>query len=152
AHAIAPGAHIVLVETPVAETEGVTGFPEMMTAEKSMIDQGIGDIITQSFGATENTFPGFERGDFSSLLNLRFAFRAALRQGVTVLASSGDTGATNFIADGSDVYPFPVNSWPSSDPLVTSVGGTRLVLDDAGNRLQPDAVWNDRFGAGGGGF
>ena len=29
AHAIAPGANILLVETPVAETEGVTGFPEM---------------------------------------------------------------------------------------------------------------------------
>ncbi len=27
AHTIAPGASIVLVETPVAETEGVTGFP-----------------------------------------------------------------------------------------------------------------------------
>jgi subtilase family serine protease len=152
AHAIAPGAHIVLVETAVAETEGVTGFPEMMNAEKSLIDRGVGDVITQSFGATENTFPGFDQGDFSSLLNLRFAFQDAFRHGVTVLASSGDTGATNFIADGSNVYPFPVNSWPSSDPLVTSIGGTQLVLDDAGNRTQPDQVWNDGFGAGGGGF
>jgi subtilase family serine protease len=152
AHAIAPGAHIVLVETPVAETEGVTGFPEMMNAEKNLIDHGIGDVITQSFGATENTFPGFDTGNFSSLLNLRFAFQDALLHGVTVLASSGDTGATNFIADGSDVYPFPTNSWPSSDPLVTSIGGTQLILDDAGNRVQPDVVWNDGFGAGGGGF
>jgi subtilase family serine protease len=30
AHSIAPAAKIVLVETPVAETEGVTGLPEMM--------------------------------------------------------------------------------------------------------------------------
>ena len=44
-----------------------------------------------------------------------------------------------------------VNSWPSSDPLVTSIGGTQMVLDDAGNRLSPDVVWNDGFGAGGGG-
>jgi hypothetical protein len=28
-----------------------------MGAEKSLIDRGIGDVITQSFGATENTFP-----------------------------------------------------------------------------------------------
>ena len=34
AHSIAPGAKIVLAETPVAETEGVTGFPEMMNAEE----------------------------------------------------------------------------------------------------------------------
>jgi subtilase family serine protease len=152
AHSIAPGAHIVLVETPVAETEGVTGFPEMMSAEKSVIDQGIGDVITQSFGATENTFPGFDSGDFSSLLNLRFAFADAALHGVTVLASSGDDGATDATLDGSDVYPFPVNSWPSSDPLVTSIGGTQLTLDDNGVRQSSDVVWNDGFGAGGGGF
>jgi hypothetical protein len=33
AHAIAPGAKIVLAETPVAEVEGTSGFPEMMAAE-----------------------------------------------------------------------------------------------------------------------
>ncbi len=38
-----------------------------------------------------------------------------------------------------------VNSWPSSDPLVTSVGGTQMNLDDAGNRLSPDVVWNDGY-------
>jgi subtilase family serine protease len=52
----------------------------------------------------------------------------------------------------STLFPFPVNSWPSSDPLVTSVGGTQLNLDDNGNRLSPDVVWNDGFGAGGGGL
>jgi subtilase family serine protease len=152
AHAIAPGAHIVLVETPVAETEGVTGLPEMMNAEKALIDQGVGDVISQSFGATENTFPGFDQGDFSSLLNLRFAFKDAALHGVTVLAASGDAGATDFESDGATLFPFAVNSWPSSDPLVTSVGGTQLTLDDAGNRVQPDVVWNDGFGAGGGGL
>ena len=151
AHAIAPGAKIVLAETAVAETEGTTGFPEMMAAEKSLIDRGIGDVITQSFGATENTFPGFDTGDFSSLLNLRFAFKDALAHGVTVLASSGDAGATDSESDASTLYPFRVNSWPSSDPLVTSVGGTQLKLDDSGNKLSPDVVWNDGFGAGGGG-
>ncbi|MFJ3308497.1 protease, partial [Streptomyces sp. NPDC086549] len=66
AHAVAPDAKIVLVETAVSETEGTTGLPEMMSAEKHLIDHGVGDVITQSFGATENTFPGFGRGDFSS--------------------------------------------------------------------------------------
>jgi subtilase family serine protease len=79
AHAIAPGAKIVLAETAVAEVEGTSGLPEMMSAEKSLIDRGIGDVITQSFGATENTFPGFDSGDFSSLLNLRFACARAPR-------------------------------------------------------------------------
>jgi subtilase family serine protease len=147
----APGAKIVLAETAVSETEGTTGLPEMMNAEKSLINRGVGDVITQSFGATENTFPGFDSGDFSSLLNLRYAFKDALVHGVTVLASSGDAGATDYESDLSTLYPFRVNSWPSSDPLVTSVGGTMLSLDDSGNRLSPDVVWNDGFGAGGGG-
>ena len=152
AHSIAPQAKIVLAETPVAETEGVTGLPEMMNAEQSLINQGVGDVISQSFGATENTFPGFGQGNFSSLLNLRYAFKDALRHHVTVLAASGDAGATDFQNDGATLYPMRVNSWPSSDPLVTSVGGSQLFLDNAGNQLQPDSVWNDQFGAGGGGM
>ncbi|MFH7336117.1 S8 family serine peptidase [Streptomyces sp. KHY 26] len=150
AHAAAPGAKIVLVETGVAETEGVTGLPEMMSAEKSLIDHGVGDVITQSFDATENTFPGFDKGDFSSIRNLRYAFEDAARKGVTVLGSSGDDGPTNSTLDGSGDYPTRVNSWPSSDPLVTSVGGTQLHLDDHGDRVSPDSVYND-YGAGGGG-
>jgi subtilase family serine protease len=152
AHSIAPGAKIVLAETPVAETEGVTGFPEMMNAEKYLIDRGIGDVISQSFGATENTFPGFSQGNFSSLLDLRYAFKDAFKHHVSVLAGSGDTGATNYELDGTTLYPYRVNSWPSSDPLVTSVGGTMLNLDNNGNRLSPDVVWNDGYGASGGGF
>ena len=151
AHSIAPQAKIVLAETAVAETEGVTGFPEMMNAEQSLINAGVGDVISQSFGATENTFPGFSQGNYSSLLNLRYAYKDALAHHVTVLGASGDAGATDYESDGATLYPYRVNSWPSTDPLVTSVGGSQLYLDNAGNRVQPDSVWNDGYGAGGGG-
>jgi subtilase family serine protease len=146
AHAIAPDANILLVETPVAETEGVTGFPEMIRAENFVIDHHLADVISQSFGATEQTFPNRQ-----SLFALRSAFINAAVHGVTVLAASGDDGATDAMSDGSTLFPFPVNSWPSADPLVTSIGGTQLHLDAAGNRTAPDQVWNDGFGAGGGG-
>jgi subtilase family serine protease len=146
----APGAKILLEETPVAETEGVQGFPEMMKAENFVINHHLGDVISQSFGATEQTFPSKQ-----SLLDLRSAFKNAAEHGVTVLGSSGDDGATDAQFNGSDLYTMPVNSWPSADPLVTSVGGTMLTLDDNGNRLAPDVVWNDLNtvggGAGGGG-
>ncbi|MFJ9444053.1 S8 family serine peptidase [Kitasatospora sp. NPDC101235] len=151
AHAIAPDAHIILVETGVAETEGTTGLPEMMDAEKSLIKQGRADVISQSFGATENTFPGYDKGDFKSLTDLRYAFQAAADHNVTVLAASGDNGATDAKENGTDLYPYKVNSWPSSDPLVTSIGGTQLTLDDSGKRTAPDKVWHDKSGAGGGG-
>jgi subtilase family serine protease len=146
AHVFAPGAAIVLVETPVSETEGVQGFPEIVAAENFVIDHDLGDVISQSFGATEETFPSP-----LAIFGLRSAFENAADHHVTVLGSSGDTGATDYELNLSDLYPMRVNSWPSSDPLVTSVGGTLLTLDDAGNRLAPDVVWNDFGGAGGGG-
>lgn len=137
-HAMAPGASIVLAATPVAETEGVQGFPEMIAAENYVIDQGLGDVISQSFGATEQTFP-----DPRSLLDLRSAYQSARRHRVTVLAGSGGSGVSNYFLDGSCCYRTRVTQWPSSDPLVTSVGGTQLHLDAAGNRTAPDNVWND---------
>lgn len=146
AHAMAPEAKILVVATPVAETEGVQGFPEIVKAENYVINHKLADVISQSFGATENTFPSKR-----SLFNLRSAFKNARAHHVTVLGASGDAGATDAQFDGSSNYPYRVNSWPSADPLVTSVGGTQLKLDAQGNRLSPDVVWNDGYGAGGGG-
>ena len=150
-HSIAPGANLLLVETPVSETEGVQGFPQIVMAENYVINHHLGDVISQSFGATENTFPSVR-----SLLQLRSAFRNAYAHHVTVLGSSGDSGPTDFMLNLTDLYTHRVNSWPSSDPLVTSVGGTQLHLDAQGNRTAPDNVWNDQAlfngaAAGGGG-
>jgi subtilase family serine protease len=148
AHVFAPGANIVLVETPVDETVGTAGFPEIVAAENYVINQGIGDVITQSFGAAEATFP-----DSTTILNLRSAFQSAAQNNVTLLAASGDYGPTNYEANDNDFYPTTKTVlWPSSDPLVTSVGGTQLTLDNYGNRLAPDVVWSDSHGASGGGL
>src|SRR5579862_3291889 len=153
AHTMAPGANILLVETPVAETEGITGFPQIVEAENYVINHDLGDVITQSFGATEQTFKNPEQ-----LLHQRSAYRNAYSHHISVLASSGDTGAANYQLDGTDFFPFPAVSWPASDPLVTGVGGLELQLNNAGNRIAPDRVWNDPASvctqpcAGGGGI
>ena len=146
AHVMAPAARILLVETPQSETEGVQGFPEIVRAENFVIDHGLGDVISQSFGATEPTFPNAD-----SIRDLRGAFVNARRHHVTVLGSSGDAGATDLLSNLSCCFTTRVNSWPSADPLVTSLGGTQLHLDANGARTAPDQVWNDGFGAGGGG-
>jgi subtilase family serine protease len=145
AHAMAPGANILLVETPVAETEGVTGFPEIVAAENYVIKHHLADVISQSFGATEGTFPTAQ-----SLLNLRSAFKAAQKAGITVLASSGDDGATGASnQDGSLVYLHRAVAWPATDPLVTSVGGLQYFLDADGNQTRPATTWNDTSLLGG---
>ena len=141
-HVMAPAASIVLVETPASETEGVQGFPEIVQAENFVIDHGIADVISQSFGATEQTFPNTD-----AIRDLRSAVVNARRHHVTMLASSGDDGAGALKSDLSCCFPFRAVIWPSSDPLVTSTGGTQLNLDDSGNRLSPDIVWN-RAGGG----
>lgn len=138
AHAIAPGAKIVIAETAVSETEGVTGFPELFQAVDSLMDAGIGDVVAQIETTGENTFPGFSEGDYASLLGLRHTYEKAAARQITVLASAGNRGKAA--------------NWPSTDPLVTSVGGSQLYLDDQGHSLHPVTAWNDGYGAGGGGL
>jgi subtilase family serine protease len=149
AHVFAPRANILVVETAADQFEGPDGFPEIEAAEKYAVDHGA-DVIVQTFGATEQTFPSTK-----SIMDLRDGLTAAAKGDVTVVNASGDTGSTNFDLNG-DLYPMPVVGWPSTDPLVTAVGGTELSLDDGGQRTAPDVVWNDSellgqpFASGGG--
>src|SRR6201996_2509275 len=138
AHAIAPGASILLVETPVSESEGVAGFPQIVQAEEYVIDHQLGDVISQSFSATEQTFAARD-----AVEALRGAYTDAYAHQVTVLSSSGDSGAANVGLDGQTYFTAPTTTWPPSDPLVTAVGGTQLHLDASGQRTSPDTVWND---------
>jgi subtilase family serine protease len=138
AHTVAPGANILLVETPTAETEGVTGFPEIVTAEKYVVDHHLGDVISQSFDATEETFTSY-----AQLAPLRAAYLDAFAHGVTVLAATGDDGSTNAELDGSTLYTTPTTGWPSTDPLVTAVGGTQLKESASGTFTSN--VWNDTY-------
>jgi subtilase family serine protease len=140
AHAIAPGASILLAETPVSETEGVTGFPQIVEAENYVIKHHLGDVISQSFEATEQTFAGLAQ---INRYHLRSAYMAAAREkdGPTILAASGDTGAADVELNGSTYYTHRVTSWPDSDPLVTGVGGTELVAASGG--AFRSVAWND---------
>jgi subtilase family serine protease len=73
--------------------------------------------------------------------------------GVGTYASAGDFGST------CNGLPYSGVAWPASSPHVTAVGGTRLTLTPANQRLD-EIVWNDLEwtpasaggGAGGGGF
>jgi subtilase family serine protease len=140
AHAIAPDANILLVETPTSENEGTTGFPAIVRAEEYVVNHHLGDVISQSFSATEQTFPSRQR-----LRSLRGAYIDAARNGVTVLAASGDSGAADVKFNGYIYYLHPVTSWPDSDPLVTGVGGVRLHLNAAGDDVRRPTVWNDTY-------
>jgi subtilase family serine protease len=138
-HSIAPLANILNVTTNPAETLGVQGFPAMMNAEQYIVDNGLATVITQSFGAAEETFHGAQ-----SLQNLRHAFVSAAAAGVTVLASSGDGGSANSTftpVKNPGTFPYPTVGWPASDPLVTGVGGTYLCTNPVDGSLGVDTTY-----------
>lgn len=132
AHATAPGANIILVTTPTAETLGVQGFPQMMNAVQYIADHHLADVISMSLSAGEGSF----MNGSAALLNLRKALFAAQANGITVLAATGDNGSANIIKEPVKkpaLIPYPSIGWPASDPLVTAVGGTYHCTDPTNN-------------------
>jgi len=137
AHATAPLANIMLVETPTAETLGVQGFQQMMNAEQALIDSHQVDVISQSFGSGEGAF----NSGLASLKQLRQAFIDAQANKVSVFASSGDFGSANIMktpVKKPTTIPYPSVIWPASDPLVTSVGGTYLCTNPVVGSMTAD--------------
>jgi subtilase family serine protease len=137
AHAIAPGASIVLVETPNDQSD-----PDYARAEEYVIKHHLASIISQSWGSTE----GGSTYAASGSEVLHAAYLEADRSRVTVLAAAGDNGATNPSgAEGSTLLTYANTDYPATDPLVTAVGGTELYLDADGDHASPDTVWNDTW-------
>jgi subtilase family serine protease len=149
AHAMAPGAKIVLLTSPVSETEGVQGMPEFLKLEQYALDHHLGKIISQSWGATENTL--FDPAGRQVFKDFEKFYKRAADEDVTVFASSGDYGSANVGLDGSTFYTFPTVIYPASSPNVTAVGGTSLYADTSGN-YQSETAWNvpGRYATGGG--
>jgi subtilase family serine protease len=149
ANAVARGAQIVYVYSQ-----------DVRDAAQFAVDENVAPVLSMSFGACEAY----------SLASFRAIAQQASAQGITWLASSGDTGAAEcdriaFIpqaAKGLNV------TFPASIPEITSVGGTQF--DDANGKYWaatntangasalgyiPETVWNDTplvngFMAGGG--
>jgi subtilase family serine protease len=151
AHAMAPGAKIVIAETTVSGTGPTAGLPELMHAQKVLVDEGVGDIFEQMFSTAEGTFPGASEGDFSSLYSIRYAFKDAEAHHVTTTTPSGDFGSTEPDADGN-LFPQPAVLWPASDPLVTSIGADQVFLNNHGDTTARPIGWNNFGQAGSGGL
>jgi subtilase family serine protease len=135
AHALAPGASIMLVETP-ATGSGSTERQVMQTQEY-VVNHRLGAVISESFSGTEAQF-----SNESQMQSLRAGLLDAESHHVTILAASGDAGATTESANGSGYYTRREVNWQASDPLVTGVGGTQLV---ASGGSYTSVAWNDTY-------
>ena len=147
AHAMAPGANIVLAVSPTDD------IADIVATEAQLLPQYPGAIVSQSFGDDE-TDPSAQ----DAFQALHDVFAAATALGGTILASAGDFGATDCPDPAYGCGGKPVASYPASDPLVTGVGGTEG-NPYPGGLLRPhgeyggEQVWNegDTFGAATGG-
>jgi subtilase family serine protease len=143
AHAMAPEANIVLA---VAATDNNY---DINAAEAQVFPRYPGAIVSQSFGDWET-----DATAGTSFTDEHKIFQAATRLGDTLLASAGDLGATWTRATGTTSPA--IASYPASDPLVTSVGGTQGNPYPGGLEVARayggEATWNEpQFDAATGG-
>ena len=138
AGALAPGAQVnVVIGSPAGDIDEA-----LITA----VQDHVGDIISISFGLCEPASSALRTELFDAFYTIANA------QGQTVLVAAGDGGAAD--CDSDDGNALAVNLLASS-PHAVAVGGTELDpgFDPAGNAtgLLHERVWNDDYGAGGGG-
>jgi subtilase family serine protease len=143
AHAMAPGAKIVLV---LAKSNADS---DIASALNYAVNNNLGNVISMSFGENESCLAPADQASYHT------AFAAATVKHITLIASSADQGAALNTCDG--------NSWvkavssPASDPLVTGVGGTELTVakyclaslgcdpsaNPAPGTYQSETAWNE---------
>lgn len=118
AHALAPGANILVVE---AESQNL---PDLLDAvDTARYTPGV-VAISMSWGFSEMANEAANDTHFTT---------PAGHVGITFVAASGDNG----LKSGAE--------YPAASPDVLSVGGTTLTLDTAGN-YQSETVWQDSGG------
>jgi subtilase family serine protease len=119
AHAVAPGANILLIEA------NTNNYPDLLTAINFARSQQGVSVVSLSWGGGEWSSETSYDGYFTTPEG---------HQGITFVASSGDSGSA-----GAPEYP-------SVSGNVLAVGGTQLSTDNSGNYLG-ETAWS---GSGGG--
>ncbi len=153
AGAIARNANILFVTASATQGNGI------FDSIAYVVDNNAAPIMTISYGGCEaNLSAGF-------ITSEEAIFQQASAEGITVLAASGDSGATacdQFLEETAAIHGLAV-SYPASSQYVTAVGGTILNVDYAkwsptnnsygGSTLSyiPEGVWNDGFQLASGG-
>jgi Pro-kumamolisin, activation domain/Bacterial Ig-like domain (group 3) len=153
--AAAPNANIYFVVSQSTETTDGVDLSEIF-----IVDNNLAAIMTESFGTCEQDAT-------QALANAEFAIaEQAAAQGITFLASSGDSGAVCSRNTTGTI----ATQIPASLPYVTAIGGTMFISNDApfwnttnngilesALKYIPENVWNESFSngsqaAGGGGI
>lgn len=111
AHAIAPGAKIILMITPTED------WTEFEYAIQYATKHKLGNVISNSYGYPELAWGAFTLQGFDAVL------KKAAASGIAVNFSSGDGGD-----DGTGAPNVGGDSYPASSSYATSIGGTSIGL------------------------
>ncbi|WP_338602069.1 protease pro-enzyme activation domain-containing protein [Sulfolobus tengchongensis] len=117
AHAMAPKANMILyIANPDIPLSAVIAY---------IVNQDNVNVLSQSFSIPESLFSSiFNGASFYSCIVLSDEYYAlGSAEGITFLASSGDTGGSGY-SNG----PLGTVGYPSSSPFVTAVGGTTTYI------------------------
>jgi subtilase family serine protease len=126
----APGAQETLYNVPDLT------WASIMDAYSAVDEDNKVDVVSSSFGECELDFTAAANGGVDMTSIPKTVHQLILRgnaQGITYLASSGDSGAVPCLSIAFDNNPTNGTSFvkgvetPASDPNVTGVGGTNLV-------------------------
>ena len=146
-HAVAPAATLRVVLLPHNVLQNAaTATADMIAALRLAVSHT--DVASISFSLGEHYFTRVQVAQMHSIL------LGAAAHHVTVIASSGDSGASSDPRWGT---PFKEVSLPASDPLVLAVGGTTLTANPSGAYLG-ETAWGGQTGfvqageGSGGGF
>jgi kumamolisin len=142
-HAIAPRAKILVYEGPADYAALANTFNRIVTDNRAK-------VMSVSLGGCEPAIwesPDLGRNYFATLNNI---FRQAATQGMTVFVASGDDGA--YTCQRNDPNDDTVSaSLPATNPFVTAVGGTALLVNNDGSYYS-EAGWEGPLaGSGSGG-
>lgn len=132
-HAMAPGADLVYV--------GTASSLDLTNGTTLAVDAHLGDVVMNGwYSAGENSNP-------ASMAQVEHTAMQAAAQGISLLFATGSIGDLS----SQGLQPSPVS--PATEPLVTAVGATSLVVDKAGRTRQvgwakaqlrlEDGVWED---------
>jgi subtilase family serine protease len=139
-HAMAPGATLDAVLVPASATASAANFTAAVTGLiRAAVAQGAA-VVSISGSKGEHFFTPAE------VASIHVALQQAADRHITVVASSGDTGAI------SDDGPPTEVSLPASDPLVLGVGGTALNASHQTGAYHGEMAWNADTDASAGGY
>ena len=133
---LAPEANVIVYQGPSSGNGPYVTYNAIISADQA-------HVITTSWGECE-----VELGQSAAQAE-NTLFEEAATQGQTIVAASGDNGTEDcYDPNASDFDTSQQVDDPASQPYVTGVGGTSLPSE---THAQPEVVWNDATGAGGGG-